>query len=35
MARVKERRPVADPYSKSTKSTIQEFEEEWNAKNGG
>ena len=35
MTRVKKRRPVADPYSKSAKSSIQKFEEEWNAKNGG
>jgi protein tyrosine phosphatase (PTP) superfamily phosphohydrolase (DUF442 family) len=34
MARVKERRPVADPYTDHFKSRIVKFEEEWNAKNG-
>jgi protein tyrosine phosphatase (PTP) superfamily phosphohydrolase (DUF442 family) len=35
MARVKERRPVADPYTEHFKSRILKFEEEWVAKNGG
>jgi hypothetical protein len=34
MARVKERRPVADPYTDHFKSRILKFEEEWNANNG-
>lgn len=34
MALVKERRPVADPYSDHFKSRILKFEEEWHAKNG-
>jgi protein tyrosine phosphatase (PTP) superfamily phosphohydrolase (DUF442 family) len=34
MARVKERRPVADPYTEHFKSRILEFEGEWNAKDG-
>ncbi len=34
MALVKERRPVADPYTDHFKSRILKFEEEWNAKNG-
>lgn len=35
MALVKERRPVADPYTEHFKSRILKFEEEWKAKNGG
>ena len=35
MARVKECRPVADPYTDHFKSRILKFEEEWKAKNGG
>lgn len=35
MARVKERRPVADPYSPHYRSRILKFEEEWNSKHGG
>ena len=35
MARVKERRPVADPYSDHYKSRILKFEEEWKVKNVG
>ncbi len=35
MARVKERRPVADPYTEHFKSRILKFEGEWKAKNGG
>ena len=34
MARVKERRPVADPDTDHFKSRILKFEEEWNAQNG-
>ena len=34
MARVKERRPVADPYTEHFKSRILKFEEEWKAKDG-
>ena len=34
MARVKEIRPVADPYTEHFKSRILKFDEEWNAKNG-
>ena len=35
MARVKERRPVADPYSEHHKARILKFEEEWKTQNGG
>ena len=35
MARVKERRPVADPYTDHFRSRILKFEEEWKAQNGG
>ena len=35
MARVKERRPVADPYTDHIKSRILKFEEEWKTQNGG
>jgi len=35
MARVKERRPVADPYTDHYKSRILKFEEEWNAQDAG
>ena len=35
MARVKARRPVADPYTEHFKSRILKFEEEWSAQNGG
>ena len=31
---VKERRPVADPYTDHFKTRILKFEEEWKAKNG-
>ena len=34
MARVKERRPVADPYTEHFKSRILKFEEEWSAQDG-
>ena len=34
MARVKEHRPVADPYSEHYRKRILIFEEEWKAKNG-
>jgi protein tyrosine phosphatase (PTP) superfamily phosphohydrolase (DUF442 family) len=34
MARVKERRPVADPYTDHFKSRILKFEEEWKTQNG-
>ena len=34
MALVKERRPVADPYTDQFKTRILKFEEEWKAKNG-
>jgi hypothetical protein len=35
MALVKERRPVADPYTDHFKKRILKFEEEWNTQNGG
>jgi len=35
MARVKERRPVADPYSEHHKARILKFEGEWKTQNGG
>ena len=35
MALVKERRPVADPYTEHFKSRIIKFEGEWKAKDGG
>jgi protein tyrosine phosphatase (PTP) superfamily phosphohydrolase (DUF442 family) len=34
MARVKERRPVADPYTEHFKARILKFEDEWKAKDG-
>jgi protein-tyrosine phosphatase len=34
MALVKERRPVADPYTEHIKKRILKFEEQWKAKNG-
>ena len=34
IARVKERRPVADPYSEHYRKRILKFEEEWKAQNG-
>ena len=34
MALVKERRPVADPYSEHHKARILKFEEEWRGKSG-
>ena len=35
MATVKERRPVADPYTEHFKSRILKFESEWNTENDG
>jgi protein-tyrosine phosphatase len=35
MARVKERRPVADPYSEHHRARILKFEGEWKTQNGG
>ena len=34
MALVKERRPVADPYTEHFKARILKFEDEWKAKDG-